>query len=481
MGATNSAPVAMSTMSLPPLLHIPARGVPEPRNAEITYAVPGHPSDFRFVPELGPDARPTSAVSKVIGEGGFGCVISPVLINDTYYSNLVAKLMLYDEDYLGPLPYEVRVLAYIQELMPDTAQLFTPRIIAKNSTDPVRERYSREVRLQPDSQSCPALVALMSAKKDKETSDEGYDPSRVNQDGDYIELILENAGQDLGRILAGNPEDKNLAIDTCFKSLAVFRFVATLHGFNITHGDIKLENVMSDGKRLRLIDFGKGANPYLDKNHAFPDYDFNVPFIDAAVFTKLNYKMPLEINVESPSPRLQQFAAIILDPTACAKATAFADRLGASWGLAQLRKYEGQAIHASILNRNNCVFQPFDVRSRQFRTQFDKNLINDEAKKPKRFIPGTREDMEQTLQWWVNLATQPGMTRELFTLYYLVAVDIYGLGIYLRQVLLLTQASPTNPLWDIATKLTHPNITQRFGSVQEAEAAMRHVLIEETG
>ncbi len=467
MGATNSAPVAMSTMSLPPLLHIPARGVPEPRNAEITYAVPGHPSDFRFVPELGPDARPTSAVSKVIGEGGFGCVISPVLINDTYYSNLVAKLMLYDEDYLGPLPYEVRVLAYIQELMPDTAQLFTPRIIAKNSTDPVRERYSREVRLQPDSQSCPALVALMSAKKDKETSDEGYDPSRVNQDGDYIELILENAGQDLGRILAGNPEDKNLAIDTCFKSLAVFRFVATLHGFNITHGDIKLENVMSDGKRLRLIDFGKGANPYLGYNRYQPTYDFNVGVMDAEIFQQLRGQIH--------RPR---FAPLLLNPNACKSAAALLAKIDFEL---PAKKSVAENVSKSIVNRNNCVFQPFDVRSRQFRTQFDKNLINDEAKKPKRFIPGTREDMEQTLQWWVNLATQPGMTKELFTQYYLVAVDIYGLGIYLRQVLLLTQASPTNPLWDIATKLTHPNITQRFGSVQEAEAAMRHVLIEETG
>jgi serine/threonine protein kinase len=72
---------------------------------------------------------------------------------------------------------------------------------------------------------------------------------------DSYVLIMKNGGTDLYNFVLNNAL---LCEDTITKlAFGMFKAVADVHGRNVVHGDVKLENVVIDSKRrVRLIDFG---------------------------------------------------------------------------------------------------------------------------------------------------------------------------------------------------------------------------------
>jgi hypothetical protein len=201
-------------------------------------------------------------------------VVKPAWFDGTYHHDVVAKVvanraMIQREQHVLE---RVCVLPHSGDVC---ASLVMP--VTHTTNAQLQAAYSR-VFASSDLTTCRKLATKMDAQ-----------------------LLMRDAGVGLLTILSRNRtlEPPAYTLRNAVSGMVpIARFLAALHDQRITHGDLKVENIMCDerdGMRLRLIDFGKASLPedapsrkppeftpayYASQSKGNEGSDFNLPLID---------------------------------------------------------------------------------------------------------------------------------------------------------------------------------------------------------
>jgi len=168
--------------------------------------------------------------SNYLAEGTYGCVISPSFdcINKKIKRNTVAKLFINNNDYQKEI-----LINNIMNKIIDKYNNFTIKMISNCELD---ENYLEYLHKNVDNFSnCKNI------KKKKENK--------------VYQIIFENGGLDLETYMINyqNNMNVNYLLNQIIKIMFGIKFL--IH-YNILHGDIKVNNLLFNGKKLSLIDFG---------------------------------------------------------------------------------------------------------------------------------------------------------------------------------------------------------------------------------
>lgn len=173
---------------------------------------------------------------RIVGQGSKGCVFSPSLPcsdgTDAMYARAVSKVML-DEHATAELEENQRVAQL------DPQGKFTLR--AQRKCTPLQE--SRDLIAQ-----CDDAIKFVN-------------PAGINSETRL--LIMENGGEDLyslfERLKDSAPSEATKAEMHNFwlASIPVFEGLQVLLKAQLCHHDVKIENIIFDGRIMKLIDFGE--------------------------------------------------------------------------------------------------------------------------------------------------------------------------------------------------------------------------------
>lgn len=178
---------------------------------------------------------------KLLGEGGFGCVFQPEIPCARTHKKLV---QLSKKKSRGPSVSKVFTLM-------DSDVISTEYKFAKlvHTWDPVGEYFVVPTKL---CNTTPRLVLEhREAKKCSQLQD-------VIEEPFLPQIVMPNYGVDMVSFLESYRlrYKKAFSLRTWIKLLEnVFQGLKIMHQNGYTHMDIKAENVLYDGKKLRLVDF----------------------------------------------------------------------------------------------------------------------------------------------------------------------------------------------------------------------------------
>lgn len=232
------------------------------------------------------DKNKTQIGGKLLGEGGYGCVVSPPLkCNKPFFKipysideKYVSKIFEYDEDdedVFNELKLGNKLI------MIDPYQKYFSPII--NGCNFIKQKH-------------PDIQYLISKPNYDSTSstDKKSDKCSIFNDVEYLNLISKNAGIDFDVAL----RSKNLDIINFIRAnyITIFKHLCSavelLHKNSILHRDIKTLNTMIDYKKDRnkasitIIDFGLSMT--MNKKFKFTDL-YNLTYFGT------DYYKPLEI------------------------------------------------------------------------------------------------------------------------------------------------------------------------------------------
>lgn len=182
--------------------------------------------------------------SNYLAEGSYGCVISPGFdcLNKKIIKNTVAKLFINKYD------FEKEILTNnIMNKVIDKSNNFTIKMISSCGLD---DNYLEYLKKNVDNFSnCKNI------KKKKENK--------------IYQIIFENGGLDLETYMINNQNNIDIyyLLNEMIKIIFGIKFLII---YNILHADIKINNILFNGKKLSLIDFGFVQNI----NNFYNDYNF---------------------------------------------------------------------------------------------------------------------------------------------------------------------------------------------------------------
>jgi serine/threonine protein kinase len=228
---------------------------------------------------------------KLLGEGGFGCVISPPLkCKDKHFSSIpysidskyISKLVEYNEDEDDEIMAELKFGEKLVRIDP-TQKYFSPMIngcnFYKQKSNDIEYQYYKPVENSNNS----SYNSNINQK------------CKVYEDQEYLNLISKNAGINIKEAL--NSKDPNILVYFKNNYINIFKHLCNgikiLHKNNILHKDIKSLNLMFnynqniDKAKITIIDFGLSDELNKDK------YSLTDLYYFVASGTE-NYK-PLEI------------------------------------------------------------------------------------------------------------------------------------------------------------------------------------------
>jgi deoxyribodipyrimidine photo-lyase len=170
----------------------------------------------------------TQKGGRFLSSGSYGCVFLPAIRCDNkqdHHPNTISKVFDDPDEYQK----ELQLNKLIAKLDPDA--IFTVRAISQCKVYPELVRSSN-------------------------TSGAAEPQCQSIADGKRMQIIYEYGGRDLGMYGRDHKHDVAAFLDIASKLEPILNGIMTMTQAHIAHNDIKRENILYDGEKLRLIDFG---------------------------------------------------------------------------------------------------------------------------------------------------------------------------------------------------------------------------------
>ena len=213
------------------------------------------------------------SAGQLLGEGGYGCVISPPLKCKDRFNNIpysidkkyISKLVEYDSDSHSEIMNEIKIGEIVSKL--DKNQKYFSPIIngchfyKQKSNDIKYEKYKTNTNYNNDDTEFDYDYDYYSVNSGNNTYQKKTQ-CNVYTNEKYLNLISKNAGFSLDEAI----KDADIIKFLKKNYISVFKHLCEglliLHKNNILHRDIKLENIMlnfnkiTNKARITYIDFG---------------------------------------------------------------------------------------------------------------------------------------------------------------------------------------------------------------------------------
>jgi serine/threonine protein kinase len=204
---------------------------------------------------------------EVLGQGGYGCIISPPLKCKNHFKNIpysidkrfISKIVEYDEDDDEEIMNEINIGNKLYKIDPNQ-KFFSPIINGCHFYKQKSNDLDYLNRYYDDSDS----DSYSNSNSDSDYDVLSQNKCNIYKNIDYLNLISKNAGITFDEALNSDSSDmlkflkKNYIL--IFKHLC--KGLDIIHKNNILHRDIKPENIMinynsiRNNSRINFIDFG---------------------------------------------------------------------------------------------------------------------------------------------------------------------------------------------------------------------------------